>query len=117
MLLTTCYKMLLANYCHQITNNFKKLLDQEKVENISKIATPIISTIGIYIKPTRLLELGPPNTEYNLEKRLCKGCTSVNWGNKDEIKEAMAAKNKKNNDEKNFQEKNRQLKREKQCQK
>ena len=78
------------------------------------MATPTLLTIGMQIGPTRLLEVGPPNAKYDLEGRLREGCTSADWGNNGETEEAMAADNNKDDDEKNLQEKHRQLKKEKQ---
>lgn len=64
------------------------------------MATPIFLTIGMYIGLTKLLKVGPFNAEYDFEEKFCEGCTGVDWGNDDEIKEAMAADNNKNDDEK-----------------
>ena len=65
------------HYRHQTTNDFEKLLEQEDAKNISKVATPILLTIGMHIGPTRFLEVGPPNAKYDLERRLCKRCTGA----------------------------------------
>ena len=60
-LLTVCHGVLSDHYCHQATNDFKKLLEQKDAKNTLKVATPILLTIGIHIGPTRLLKVGPPN--------------------------------------------------------
>ncbi len=70
--------MLLDHYQHQITNDFKKLLELEDVENSSKVFILIFLTIGMHIGLTRLLEVHPPNAEYDLEWRLCEGYIGVN---------------------------------------
>ena len=62
--------------------------------------TPIFLTINIHIGLTRLLEVGPSNAKYDLDKKLRKGCTNVDWGDDDEIEGAMAADNNEKNDEK-----------------
>ena len=102
------------HYCHQTTNNFEKLLKQKDAKNISKVANPILLTIEMHIGPTRLLEVGPPNAEYDSEETLCKACTCANWGDYGEIEEAMAADDDKDDDEENLQEKKKRLKKEKQ---
>ena len=60
-LLAACHGVPSDHYRHQTTNDFEKLLEQEDAKNISKVATPILLTIGMHIGPTRLLEVGPPN--------------------------------------------------------
>lgn len=69
----------------------------------------------MYIEPTRLLKVDSPNVKYDLEEKFYEGCTGADWGNDSEIEKAMAADNNKDNNEKDLQEKNRQLKKEKQC--
>lgn len=73
--------MLSDHYQPHTINGFKKLLEQEDEENISKVATPILVTISMHIVLTRLLEVGPINIKYDLEKRLSTGYTCANWGN------------------------------------
>ena len=104
----TAYWLLIArgrvpsdHYRHQTTNDFKKLLEQEDAENISKVATPILLTIGIHIGPTSLLEVGPSNAKYDSEERLREECTDTDWGDDGEIEEAMAADNNEDNDKDN----------------
>lgn len=70
-----------------------------------KIGILIFLTIGVYIKPTRLLKVGLPNTKYNLEKKFCKGCTSIDWSDNHQIKKAIAMDNNKNNDKEDFKKK------------
>lgn len=77
-LLTNHCGMPSDHYYYQITNDFEKLLEQKDVKNTSKMATSIFLTIGIYIGPTRLLEVGSPNIEYNSEERLRVGCINAN---------------------------------------
>ena len=98
-LLTACRGVPLDHYRHQTINNFKKLLEQKDAENISKVATPILLIIGMHIGPTKLLEIGPPNAEYNSEGRFCERCTGADWGNDSEIEEAMAADNNEDDNE------------------
>lgn len=69
------------------------------------MAALILLTIGMYIKPTRLLEVGPLNAKYDLKGRLCKKCTIVDWSDKGKIQEAMVANNDKDNDEKHLPKK------------
>ena len=101
-LLTACRRVPLDHYYYQTTIDFKKLLKQEDVKNISKIATPILLTIGMHIGSTRFLELGFPNAKYDLESKLREGCTDRDWGDNGEIEEAIAADNDENNDEEDF---------------
>lgn len=68
----------------------------------------------MHIKLTRLLAVGLPNTEYDLEGRLHEGCTSVDWGDEGEIKEAMTAGDNEDDDDKDPQRKTRRLRKEKQ---
>lgn len=71
-------------------------------KNTLIVTTPILLTIDMYIGLIRLLEVGPPNAKYNLEERLREGYTDMDWGDKGEIKEAMAIGNNKNNDNKDL---------------
>lgn len=105
--------MLLDHYQHQTTNNFEKLLEQEDEKNTSKVTTPIFLTIGMHIRPTRLLEVISPNIKYDSEGRLYEGCTYANLGDKSEIK-AMVADNNEDDDDKDSYDKTRQLKKNKQ---
>ncbi len=77
-------------------------MKQEDAENTLKVATPIFLTIGMHIGPTKVLEVGLPNTEYDLEERLHERCTSVDWANEGEIEEAMAAGDDEDDDDKDF---------------
>lgn len=106
-LITAGHEVLLDHYRHETTNDFEKLLDQEDAKNISKVATPILLTIGLHIGPTRLLEVGPPNAVYDLEERLHEGCTGADWGDEGEIEEAMTADNDEDDDAKDPQDKTR----------
>lgn len=69
--------MPLDHYYHEMINNFENLLKSKDVKNTSKVATPIFFTIGIHIGPTRLLKVGLPNAEYDLEEKVCEGYTSA----------------------------------------
>lgn len=57
----------------------------------------------MHIGPTRLLKVGPPNTEYNLKGRLHEEYTSTDKDDNSEIK-AMVANNNKNDDKEDPQE-------------
>lgn len=61
------------------------------------MVTPILLTIGMYIRSTKLLEVGLLNAEYDLEEKLCEWCTDTNCDDDGEIEEAMAVDNNKNN--------------------
>lgn len=69
-LLTTYRKVSLDSYCYQTTNNFKKVLDQEDIENTLIIITSIFLVICMYIGLTRLLEHGVFNTKFDVNGRL-----------------------------------------------
>ncbi len=92
--------MLSDHYWHQTTNDFEKLLEQENVENTSKVAYPIFLIINMHIWPTRLLEVDLFNTKYNLEGKLCEGCTGIDEGHESEIEEDMATRKNKEDDDK-----------------
>ena len=79
------------------------------------MANPIFLIIGMHIGLSRLLEVGLSNAKYDWNGRFCKGYTSADWVDDGKIEEAMAANNNKDDDKKNPQEKNRKLKKEKQC--
>lgn len=68
----------------------------------------------MHIQPSRLLEDGLINTKYESKKKLRERCTGADCGDRFEIERAMAADNNNNDDKENLQEKNRQLKKEKQ---
>ena len=69
----------------------------------------------MHIELTRLLKFSFPKTKYKSEKKLYERCTSANWGDKGEISKAIAMDYTKNNDKEDFLEKNKQLKKKKQC--
>lgn len=96
--------MLSDHYRHQITNELEKLLEQEGEEITSKVTILILLTIGMYIGPTRHLEVVPHNAEYDSEKKLHHRCTGADCGDKSET-EAMAADD--NNDDDNRDPRNR----------
>lgn len=64
----------------------------------------------MYVAPTRLWEVGLANVKYDLEERLHEKYIGANLGDDSEIEEAVAVNDNKDNDEKDFQEKNRWLK-------
>lgn len=99
-LLIVCYGVPLDYYYYQTTNKFEKLLEQENAENILKMATLIFPTIVIYIEPTKLLEVGPPNTKYDSKKRFCEKYTGTDWGDDGEIEEIIIANNNKDDNKK-----------------
>lgn len=64
------------------------------------MATPILLTIGMHIRPTRFLEVDLHNIKYDSEWRLCKGCTGVDCCDESEIEEAITAGNNKDDNDK-----------------
>lgn len=62
------------------------------------MAIVIFLTIGMYIGPIRLLEVGPFNADYDSEGRLYEGYNNLDWNDEGEIKETMAANNNKDDD-------------------
>ena len=104
-LLSSCREVPLKHYRHQTTNNFEKLLEQKNAKNTLKVAIPIFLTIRMHIGLTRLLKVGRPNVEYDLERKLHKRCINIDWGDNGKIKEAMAADDDKDNNEGDFWEK------------
>lgn len=58
------------NYYYQTTNNFKKLLKQEGAENTLMITIQILLVICMHIWPSKHLEDGASNTEFNGNKKL-----------------------------------------------
>lgn len=113
-LLTTCCKVPSDSYHYQTTNNFEKLLALKDVENISMITAPIFLVFHIYIRPTRLLENGTSNAEFDVERRFYPRSIGLDWDKRGKIKKTIIV-NKNNKNEKDLQEKNSQLKWEKQC--
>lgn len=63
------------------------------------MATLIVLTIEMYIKPTRLLKVDHLNTKYNSKKKLHERYTGINQSDDDEIKKAMAVDDNTNDDE------------------
>lgn len=89
------------------------MLEQEDAKNTSKVITPILLTIGMHIEPTRLLENIHLNSKYDSKKKFCKKCTNTNWDDDSKIKNDIAADNVEANNEEDFYEKNRWLKKKK----
>lgn len=77
------------------------------------ITTSILLVLHIYIRPTRLLEDGALNAKFNTDKRLYPKSTGLGCDDSGKIEEAITA-NKDNKNEEDPQERNRQLKKEKQ---
>lgn len=61
----------------------------------------------MHIRPTKLLKISLSNVRYNLEGNFYKKCTSLDSNNEDKIKEVITANNNKDNNKKDFQEKNK----------
>lgn len=101
-LLIYCHGVVLDDYSHQTNNNFEKLLKQENAKNTSKVATSILVTIDMYIWLSYLLEVGPLNAKYDLERKLHERCSSANWGHDDNIERALATDNIGDDDEENL---------------
>ena len=74
-------------------------MEQKDSENTVKMNTPILLTISMHMRPTRFLEFGPPNAEYNSAERPLGKATGINWGDNGEIEEAMAATDKDEDDD------------------
>ncbi len=103
-------------YRHQTTNNFEKLLDLEGQENTLMITASIFLVLCMYIEPTRFLEDGAPNAEFDIDRRLRTGSTGLDWDDI-AVAEAITMVEDNEDEEKDPREKNRWLKREKQRQK
>lgn len=71
----------------------------------------------MHIKPTKLIENSAPNAKFDSDKKLCSKSTGLYWDNNTKIEEAIIPNKDDKNKEKDPQERNKQLKREKQCQK
>lgn len=99
--------MPLDHYCPKTTNNFEKLLKQKDAKNNSKMAIPILLTIGMHIELIKLWKVGLLKAEYDSEAKLYEKCSNANWSNNGEIEGVIAAKNIKDNDEEDPQEKKR----------
>lgn len=113
-LLTAFCGVVFYSYHYQVTIDFEMLLEQKDEENTSKVDTLILLTIGMHIQPSRLLEDGLINSKYESKKKLCERCTGADCDDRFEIERAIATNNNNNDDKENLQEKNRQLKKEKQ---
>lgn len=74
-LFTAYCSMPSVSYCHQITNKFKKLLDQKGKGNTLIIITLIFLVFCVDIRPTKLLEKDTPNAEFDVDERFCPGFT------------------------------------------
>lgn len=64
------------------------------------MAIPMLLTIDMHIRSTRLLEVGFPNIKYDSKWRLRERCTGVDWCHESEIEEAIAARNNKYDNDK-----------------
>ncbi len=74
-LLIARHRVPLDSYHPQTTNDFEKLLDLEGKENTSMITAPILLVLHMHIGPTRFLEDGAPNAEFDADGRLRTGST------------------------------------------
>ncbi len=104
------------SYRYQTTNDFEKLLNLEDKKNTSMITVQILLVLRMHIGPTRFLEVGAPNAKYDADERLRTGFISLDWDDS-AVAEAIAAVEDNEDEEEDPLEKNRQLRREKQCQK
>ena len=118
------YKLLTAypgvpsnSYRYQTTNNFEKLFDQECTENTSIITASILLVLRMHIELTRFLENNTPNAKFDINRRLRLGSTGLEWNDSAKIREIIIVNKDDKDEEKDLQKRNRQLKREKQCQK
>lgn len=69
----------------------------------------------MYIGPTKLLEDNAPNYKFDKDRRFCIGFTGLNWDDSAKIEETITINKDNKNEIEDSWEKNRQLKREKQC--
>lgn len=99
-------------FCYHTTNNWEKLIDQEDEENTASIATPILTTICMYIRSTRFLEKRRPEIEYNADGAICGRCSGLDWRNNHEEEVAKETINKDDDDE-TLKQKARQIRKEK----
>lgn len=67
----------------------------------------------MYIGLIRLLKVSHPNVEYDSGDRLREEFICMDWGDDSKIEKAMTIDDDKDDDEEDFPEKNRQLKKEK----
>lgn len=115
-LLTARHGVLSDNYSYQTTNNFEKLLTLKSTKNTSMIIIPILLVFCMHIGPTRLLEDGAPNAEFDAKKKLRLGFIGLDQDEKGEIERAITT-DEDNKNEEDPQKKKKQLKRKKQRQK
>lgn len=86
-------------FCYYTTNDWEKLIDQEDEENTASIVIPILTTIYIYIGPTKFLEKEPFEIEYNTDSTICGRYPSLDWHNNHKGKIVKKTINKNDNDE------------------
>lgn len=106
-------KRLSNAYHYQNISKLVKLLKREDKKNMAKIDTPIFSIIKIYIEPKRFLENSAFTVKFILEKRLYKTCKGLNESDNQEIEETIAIMKSDKNNIKNYQKKNKRMKKEK----
>lgn len=90
------------SYYYQTTKDFKKLLKHDDAQTTAMIVISILSIIHIYFRPTRFLENGTLNVEYNLERRLHEGYIGLDQGDNSEIEEIMAMEEDNKNEVKDL---------------
>lgn len=105
LLISYC-RVLLNNYDHQTTNNFEKFLALKDVKNTSMITASILLVLRRHIRLTRLLKNGAPNAEFDVEKKLWLGSTSLDWDERSKIEKAITT-DKDEEDKKDPWEKNK----------
>ncbi len=86
------------NYRYQTTNNFEKLLDLKGKENTLIITAPILLVFCMHIGPTRFLEDGASNAEFDADGKLRTGSTGLDWDNST-VAEAIATVENDENEE------------------
>lgn len=92
-----CHGVLSNSYCHQITNDFKKFLEQEGAKNTAMIAIHILVVICIHIELIKLLKNGTTYAKNDLERKLFGRDSNLDWRDNAKIEEAIAV----DNDDKN----------------
>ncbi len=104
-LLTAHREVLSDRYRHQTTNDFEKFLDLESKKNTLMITALIFLILSMHIGPTRFLEDGALNAEFDADRRLHTGSTGLDWDDSAVAEAIAAVENDK--DEEDPREKNR----------
>ena len=87
------------------------------MENTSIITVPIFLVLYIHIGHIKLLETNALNAKFDADGRLRLGFISLDKNDSAAIEEAIVTDKNDKNEEKDLQKSNKQLKRQKQCQK